>query len=114
MLIGRRRLLVGLLVAAGSPPLAPAARSQVSGQRPPQTAPKSAAWLTLPPTPALPAAARSGLAAVNGTEIFFAQFGAGPPVLMLHGGLGHANHWAYQVGELAKHFTVIIMDTRGH
>ena len=52
---------------------------------------------------------------MNGTKIYFAQFGeAGPPVLMLHGGLGNSNYWGHQVGELAKQFAVTVMDTRGH
>jgi pimeloyl-ACP methyl ester carboxylesterase len=52
---------------------------------------------------------------VNGTKIYFAQFGdAGPPVLMLHGGMGNSNYWAHQVVELSKQFAVTVMDTRGH
>jgi pimeloyl-ACP methyl ester carboxylesterase len=74
----------------------------------------SPAWLTLPPTPALPAATRSGLVSINGASIFFAQFGEGPPVLLLHGGLANSNYWGLQVGELARSFTVTVMDTRGH
>ena len=73
-----------------------------------------APWLTLPPTPALPAPARSDLVSVNGTKIFFAQFGAGAPVLLLHGGLGNSNWWGHQVAALARRFSVIAMDTRGH
>jgi pimeloyl-ACP methyl ester carboxylesterase len=73
-----------------------------------------APWLTLPPTPALPPPTRSDLAAVNGTRIFFAQFGAGKPVLLLHGGLGNSNWWGHQVPALARHFSVLAIDTRGH
>jgi pimeloyl-ACP methyl ester carboxylesterase len=52
---------------------------------------------------------------VNGTKIYFAQFGeAGPAVLMLHGGLGNSNYWGHQVEELAKQCSVTVMDTRGH
>jgi pimeloyl-ACP methyl ester carboxylesterase len=73
------------------------------------------AWLTLPPTPKLPAPRRGETASVNGIEIYFAQFGEmGPPVLMLHGGLGNSNYWGHQVTELAKQFAVTVMDTRGH
>jgi len=73
-----------------------------------------APWLKLPPTPALPPPSKSDVAAVNGTKIYFAQFGAGEPVLLLHGGMGSSNYWGHQVPELAKHFSVIAMDTRGH
>jgi pimeloyl-ACP methyl ester carboxylesterase len=71
-------------------------------------------WLKLPPTPALPTPARSDIAAVNGTKIFFAQFGAGEPVLLLHGGMGSSNYFGHQIPTLARHFSVIAMDTRGH
>jgi pimeloyl-ACP methyl ester carboxylesterase len=74
----------------------------------------NATWLTLPPTPTLPKTNRSGLVSINGTDIFFAQFGEGPPVLLLHGGLANSNYWGYQVRELAKSFSVTVMDTRGH
>jgi pimeloyl-ACP methyl ester carboxylesterase len=75
---------------------------------------KTPAWLTLPPTPSLPTASRQGIARVNGTAIFFAQFGEGPPVLLLHGGLANSNYWSNQIEELSRHFFVTVMDTRGH
>ena len=73
-----------------------------------------ATWLTLPPTPALPSPTRSGLAKIAGTSIYFAQFGEGPSVLLLHGGLANSNYWGFQIEELARNFSVIVMDTRGH
>ena len=33
---------------------------------------------------------------------------------MLHGGLGNSSYWGHQVDELAKQFSVTVMDTRGH
>ena len=80
----------------------------------PADAAKDAPWLSLPPTPDLPEPARSGLAAINGTNIFFAEFGKGQPVLLLHGGLANSNYWGHQVAELAKNCSVVTMDTRGH
>jgi pimeloyl-ACP methyl ester carboxylesterase len=74
----------------------------------------NAPWLTLPPTPALPTPTGSDVAAINGTRIFFARFGAGEPVLLLHGGMGSSNYWGHQIRALARHFSVIAMDTRGH
>jgi pimeloyl-ACP methyl ester carboxylesterase len=71
-------------------------------------------WLTLPPTPTLPASAQSGYAPVNGIRIWYAVFGEGQPVIMLHGGLANANYWGNQVPELARHYKVIVMDSRGH
>ena len=71
-------------------------------------------WLTLPPTPTLPKARQSGLAPVNGIKIWYATFGHGQPVVMLHGGLSNANYWGKQVRVLDRHYRVIVMDSRGH
>jgi pimeloyl-ACP methyl ester carboxylesterase len=71
-------------------------------------------WLTLPPTPTLPTAAESGLARVNGIKIWYATFGTGEPVVLLHGGLANANYWGHQVRALQQHYRVIVMDSRGH
>ncbi len=71
-------------------------------------------WLTLPPTPTLPSATESGYAPVNGVKIWYAVFGEGQPVILLHGGLGNSNYWGNQVPELARHYKVIVMDSRGH
>ena len=71
-------------------------------------------WLTLPATPALPAPPRSGYAPVNGIKIWYAEFGEGEPVILLHGGLANANYWGNQVPVLAKNYLVVVMDSRGH
>src|SRR5215469_4977043 len=72
-------------------------------------------WKTLPPTPALPAARASGYAGVNGIRMFYAVFGQGPPVLLLHGGLANANYWGNVIPLLVRnHFEVIVADSRGH
>jgi len=71
-------------------------------------------WLTLPPTPVLPKPAQSGYAAVNGIRIWYATFGRGEPVVLLHGGLANSNYWGHQVTTLARSYRVIVMDSRGH
>jgi pimeloyl-ACP methyl ester carboxylesterase len=71
-------------------------------------------WMTLPPTPTLPTPDKSGRAPVNGISIFYATFGSGQPVLLLHGGLANSNYWGHQVPALAKNYRVIVMDSRGH
>ena len=71
-------------------------------------------WLTLPATPTLPSAAQSGLAPVNGIKIWYASFGRGEPVLLIHGGLANSNYWGHQVRALQKHYRVVVMDSRGH
>lgn len=90
------------------PPPLPRAKPTAPG------GPADTPWLKLPPTPALPTPTKSEVATINGTRIFFAQFGEGEPVLLLHGGMGNSNYWGHQLPELAKHFSVIAMDTRGH
>ncbi|WP_309665571.1 alpha/beta hydrolase [Tabrizicola sp.] len=62
----------------------------------------------------MPAAASSGLAPVNGIEMYYATYGAGDPVLLIHGGLGHADVWSAQVADLMIDHLVIVADSRGH
>jgi pimeloyl-ACP methyl ester carboxylesterase len=71
-------------------------------------------WLTLPPTPSLPAAVKSGYATLNGIKIWYAEFGRGTSVILLHGGLANSNYWGKLVPALSPHYRVIIMDSRGH
>src|SRR5580704_7219207 len=73
-----------------------------------------AQWLTLPPTPTLPPAAQAGYAPVNGIKIWYATFGTGAPVILLHGGLANANYWGNQARALQSRYRVIVMDSRGH
>jgi pimeloyl-ACP methyl ester carboxylesterase len=81
---------------------------------PAASAEPSPQWLTLPPTPTLPQAAKSGYAPLNDVKIWYAEYGRGEPVILLHGGLANANYWGNQVPELAKSYRVIVMDSRGH
>lgn len=71
-------------------------------------------WLALPATPVLPMARHSGYAPVNGVKIWYAEFGHGEPVILLHGGLANANYWGNQVKVLGESYRVIVMDSRGH
>lgn len=65
--------------------------------------------------PALPAAALSGFVKRKGVDLWYASFGDGPAVLLLHGGLGNAGNWAYQVPALIDAgYRAIVMDTRAH
>jgi pimeloyl-ACP methyl ester carboxylesterase len=79
-----------------------------------ETARATPQLLTLPPTPTLPTPEHSGTAPVNGIKIWYAEFGHGAPVILLHGGLANANYWGNQVSVLAKRYRVIVMDSRGH
>ena len=65
--------------------------------------------------PALPAADRSGHVDHAEARIWYAVFGEGRPVILLHGGLGHSGNWVYQVEGLARAgYQVIVIDSRGH
>ncbi len=71
-------------------------------------------WEELPEPAALPQAAKTGTAPVNGIDMYYAIYGSGPNVLLIHGGLGYADVWGAQVADLAKDHTVIVAESRGH
>jgi len=71
-------------------------------------------WLSLPVTPSLPSSTQSGYAQVNGVRIWYAVFGHGQPVILLHGGLANSNYWGHLVPALSNEFQVIVIDSRGH
>jgi pimeloyl-ACP methyl ester carboxylesterase len=71
-------------------------------------------WNTLPPLAPMPKPAQSGFAPVNGIEMYYAVFGAGDPILLIHGGLANSDYWANEVEALSKTHKVIVADSRGH
>ncbi|MBZ9794287.1 alpha/beta fold hydrolase [Mesorhizobium sp. ES1-4] len=63
----------------------------------------------------LPDAADEGQVEHEGAKIWYATFGTGFPVILLHGGLGHSGNWGFQVPALVKHgYLVVTIDSRGH
>src|ERR1700756_869934 len=90
----RRRMLLSLAGASMLPLLSggPASAAGLAGSNPVAAKP----WLTLPGTPSLPKPSKQGLAKLGDVEIYFAQFGKGPDVLMLHGGSANSNYWGQQ------------------
>ncbi|OCP11149.1 MULTISPECIES: alpha/beta hydrolase [unclassified Ensifer] len=63
----------------------------------------------------LPAPAAEGQVESDGARIWYAAYGEGRPVILLHGGLGHSGNWGYQVPALAESgHRVILIDSRGH
>ena len=72
-----------------------------------------ARWQTLPLPPAMPTPTSSGLVDTGGAKLYYATFGTGAPVILLHGGMGNGDHWAFQVPALAKTHQVIAIDSRG-
>ncbi|RYG31896.1 alpha/beta fold hydrolase [bacterium] len=65
--------------------------------------------LPLPPTDL------QGYVEGEGARIWFASYGAGVPVILLHGGLGHGGNWGYQVPALVENgYRAVVIDSRGH
>jgi pimeloyl-ACP methyl ester carboxylesterase len=63
----------------------------------------------------LPATNDRGYVDHEGARIWYATFGAGHCVIMLHGGLGHGGNWGYQVPALTcSGYRVVLVDSRGH
>jgi len=73
-------------------------------------------WMSIPDVAEMPQAASSGIADVNGIKMHYATYGQdeGTPILMIHGGLAHADIWSAQVADLSADYRVIVADTRGH
>ncbi len=51
---------------------------------------------------------------VDDASIYCETFGAGPPVLVLHGGIGNLEDMSFQIMALAGSHFVIAVDSRGH
>jgi alpha-beta hydrolase superfamily lysophospholipase len=71
-------------------------------------------WMKFPPTPSLPSSINSGYAQINGVKIWYAVFGKGQPVILLHGGLSNSDYWGNLVPIAATDYQVIVMDSRAH
>lgn len=65
--------------------------------------------------PALPTDGVAGTVENDGARIWYAQYGAGPALVLLHGGLGNSGNWGFQVPALVSAgYQVIVIDSRGH
>jgi len=63
----------------------------------------------------LPDTNQQGHLAHAGARVWYATYGVGAPVILLHGGLGHSGNWGYQVPALVEHgYRAILIDSRGH
>ena len=70
-------------------------------------------WQTEPDPPPMPTPEKSGMAAVNGISMYYAIYGHGPPLLLIHGGLGSSDVWAGVIPLLDTQHEVIVADSRG-
>jgi pimeloyl-ACP methyl ester carboxylesterase len=63
---------------------------------------------------AIPKPTKSGHAAVNGVNYYYAVYGTGAPLLLLHGGLGQIEMFGPNLIKLAQSRQVIGVDLQGH
>ena len=63
----------------------------------------------------LPVANVQGYVENEGARIWYASYGSGTPVVLLHGGLGNSGNWGYQVPALIEAgYRAVVIDSRGH
>ncbi len=66
-------------------------------------------------TAPLPVTQNEGYVEHDGAKIWYAAYGAGQAVILLHGGLGHSGNWGYQIPTLLEHgYRAVVIDSRGH
>ena len=63
----------------------------------------------------LPVTDDQGYVEHDGARIWYAAYGSGSPVILLHGGLGHSGNWGYQIPALVRSgYRAVLIDSRGH
>jgi pimeloyl-ACP methyl ester carboxylesterase len=63
----------------------------------------------------LPTDGEPGVVEHDGARIWYAAYGDGSPVFLLHGGMGHSGNWGYQVPALVESgYRTVVVDSRGH
>jgi pimeloyl-ACP methyl ester carboxylesterase len=63
----------------------------------------------------LPVPQNQGHVDHSGARIWYATYGSGASMILLHGGLGHSGNWGYQIPALINHgYRAILIDSRGH
>lgn len=65
-------------------------------------------------TNTLPKPEKSGLLPIDGLNYYYAIYGKGEPLLLLHGGLGSTDMFAPILPKLAENRTIIAVDLQGH
>jgi pimeloyl-ACP methyl ester carboxylesterase len=51
---------------------------------------------------------------LNGLRVHYEEAGAGPAVVLVHGGGGDVSQWRHQLPDFAAHHRVVTFDARGH
>jgi pimeloyl-ACP methyl ester carboxylesterase len=65
--------------------------------------------------PSLPDPTEHGYVEHEEARIRYSTYGSGPPVVLLHGGLGHSGNWGHQVPALVGGgYRAVLIDSRGH
>ena len=57
---------------------------------------------------------RADVMSLDGTRIDYEQWGSGPALVLVHGGLVDRSFWGPSLPLLAQHYTVYALDRRGH
>jgi len=71
-------------------------------------------WQQLPMPPEMPVADDHGTVDVNGAQIYYARYGKGDPVILLHANTGTVEAWQKQIPALAQAgYRVIAFDRPG-
>src|SRR5215216_7930834 len=55
----------------------------------------------------------TGMAAVNGTRIYYEAAGEGEPLVLVHAGIADSRMWEGQIAAFAERYRVIRYDLRG-
>ena len=63
---------------------------------------------------AMPRPTQTGHTEVNGVNYYYALYGTGQPLLLLHGGFGQIEMFGPNLATLAQHRCVIGVDLHGH
>jgi pimeloyl-ACP methyl ester carboxylesterase len=76
--------------------------------------PAATKWTSLPKPSPLPTPDEQGVVKLEDVALWYASFGKGDPVVLLHGGLGNSDHYGDLVQALRPRYRVIVIDSRGH
>ncbi|RZJ94379.1 MAG: hypothetical protein EOO60_03190, partial [Hymenobacter sp.] len=77
-------------------------------------------WLLLPrasPAQAVPYGhnpAAGHYQAVRGVRLYYEEYGAGPPLLLIHGNGGSIQDFKQNIPYFARHYRVLAVDSRAH